>query len=170
MTVYGVKSDSILLRSNTGDTWLRGISSDTKVKSTAGGLYMSQVSGRLDVALQAGDIFATDLSGDVSANVGAGDEDIHLGPGIQRATLTTGAGEIHIALPQGIGVDLNAKAEGKLHRIFFMPSLSSAGIPFRGMMRGRNVEIRINGGVVRISAMSRWGNIFFELKSNGLSR
>jgi hypothetical protein len=141
------------LRTSGGSIEAYEVVGDLSVRTSGGSVEISEVKGSVEARTSGGSIEVHDVEGRVYAVTSGGPIEVRFS-GIAEGILETSGGSIEAELPEGAGVDLDAKTSGG--RVRIEPELELVGKMERSHIVGRiggggpELRLRTSGGNIRV--------------------
>ncbi len=141
------------LRTSGGSIEAYEIVGDLSARTSGGSVEVSDVTGSVEVRTSGGSIEIHEVGGRVSAVTSGGPISVRFS-GVPEGILETSGGSIEAELPEGAGVDLDAKTSGG--RVRIEPEIQLVGAIERGRIVGRiggggpALKLRTSGGNIRV--------------------
>ncbi len=148
----GARGD-VELRTSGGPIEATNIVGDLEARTSGGAIRVSEVEGEIDVETSGGPIWIYDVSGPVRAKTSGGSIEVRFA-GRPEGDIETSGGGIVAELPEGEGVDLDARTSGGRVTLD-----SPVNIEIRGEIDRHHVRGRINGGGPELKLRTSGGNV-----------
>jgi DUF4097 and DUF4098 domain-containing protein YvlB len=132
------------------------IEGDVSARTSGGSIHASEVNGRVEVRTSGGSLRIRDVGGDVEAKTRGGSISVRF-TGAPSGRLETSGGSIEVELPEGEGIDLDARTSGG--RVEIADDFAIAG-----HIERERVEAKVNGGGKQLRLRTSGGNIRVGLR------
>ena len=142
------------IQSGDGNLELADIGGSVKCRASDGNIELKNVRGDINVKTSDGNISFKDVSGSVKAQSGDGSIKGNILQLKNSLDVETGDGNIDIAIPDGLGLDLNIKGE----------SLKVPLKDFSGESTENYIKGKIHGGGISVDLITNDGSIKLEYK------
>jgi DUF4097 and DUF4098 domain-containing protein YvlB len=145
---------SIELRTSGGEIKAYEIIGELSARTSGGEIEVSEVTGPVEARTSGGEIELHEVGGPVRAWTSGGSISVRF-TRVPEGEIETSGGSIEVELPEGAGVDLDARTSGG--RVRVEPELKLTGSFDRGRIVGQ-----INGGGAELRLRTSGGNISVE--------
>lgn len=140
------------LRTSGGSITVSNVEGDVRARTSGGPIRVSDVQGEIEVSTSGGPIRIHDVAGPVKARTSGGWIEVRFSSSPEGEIRTSG-GWIAVEIPEGAGVDLDARTSGG--RIV----LGSDELSLVGDVERNHIEGEINGGGPNLQLRTSGGNV-----------
>lgn len=148
----GARGD-VELRTSGGPIEVRNVVGELEARTSGGQIRVEEVDGEIDVETSGGPIWIYDVSGPVKAKTSGGSIEVRFA-GRPEGDIETSGGGIVAELPEGEGIDLDARTSGGRVTLD-----SPVKIELRGDIDPNHVRGTINGGGPELKLRTSGGNV-----------
>ena len=152
ITLDGARGD-VELRTSGGPIEVRNVVGEIEARTSGGPIRVEEVDGEIDVETSGGSIWIYDVSGPVKAKTSGGSIEVRFAAR-PEGDIETSGGSIVAELPEGEGVDLDARTSGGRVTLD-----SPVKIELRGNIDPNHVRGTINGGGPELKLRTSGGNV-----------
>ncbi len=153
ITLDGATGD-VTLRTSGGRISAENVLGDLLARTSGGPIRVLEVRGSVEVRTSGGRIVIDEVVGPVIARTSGGSITVRF-DGDPEGVLETSGGSIDVEIPEGAGVDLDARTSGG--RVVVQPEITISGA-----FRSNQMEGSINGGGPKLRLRTSGGNISVE--------
>lgn len=150
ITVEGASGD-VRLKTSGGPISAEDIIGRLEAETSGGPIRISNVKGGVDVHTSGGSITIDDVIGPVRATTSGGRISVRF-DAAPEGTLETSGGSIDVEIPQGAGLELDARTSGGRVQV-------DTEITMSGSFRSNHIRGAINGGGPELKLRTSGGNI-----------
>jgi len=137
-----------------GDINASVIKPEIRANTSGGDISIFDAEGIVEVGTSGGDIKLDQIKGSVKANTSGGDITANLDTPTEALTLETSGGDIHCAIPQGLGINLDLSGD----------EINTPLTNFSGRADKHKIQGQMNGGGILITLNSFGGTIDLNYK------
>lgn len=143
------------LTTSGGSLELKDLKGDIKASTSGGSVSGKDIQGELAAFTSGGSVHLSDLSGSLETGTSGGNIDVSFRELGKYVKISNSAGNVHLQLPKGKGLDLKLTA---------MKIDTDALENFNGKKEDDEVEGKLNGGGIPVTVKSGSGRINLEMK------